>query len=338
MSAPTMQDARDLARLEFARRHLGPQTPPPVRASSDAGFRSYWRCVAPDGSSRILMDSPPERERVEPWLAMQARLSQGGVRVPQVLARDAENGWLLLEDLGRETLLDHITQDTADDWMARAIAQLVTLQRIEVASDSGAFDEALVRRDMGLFRDWFLSHHLGLTLLPADLDLLEAATRHLLAALLAQPQVLVHRDYILRNLMPLRDGVAVLDFQDAVRGPLAYDAASLFEDAFISWPPDRVARWQADYHSAAHRAGLPVPALDALRRDLSLVAIQRHLKILGIFARLHHRDAKPRYLEDAPRFLAYLDRALPQHPELSALHALLRARVFPALASMELPA
>ena len=328
--------ARDEQRLAFTRRHLGADAPVPERASSDAGFRSYWRTRAPDGSSCILMDAPPDRENVRPWLALRALLETGGVRVPRILAQDAENGWLLLEDLGPDNLLAAINESNADVWMARAIEQLVRLQCIAPPAGMANFDEALVRRDLGLFRDWFLVRHLGLALSQVERDLLESVTDLLLALFTASPQVLVHRDFIVRNLMPLEGEVAVLDFQDAVRGPLAYDAASLFRDAFRSWPQQRVDDWLRGYREAALAAGLPASEPASFERQVDLCGIQRHLKILGIFARLRHRDAKPHYLDDAPRFLAYLVHALPRHPELAGLHDLLRTRVFPRIAPMEL--
>jgi hypothetical protein len=154
--------------------------------------------------------------------------------------------------------------------------------------------------------------------------------RRLIDAALAQPQVLVHRDFMPRNLMPVADGPAVLDFQDAVRGPVAYDALSLFKDAFISWPQARVDGWLARYHARALDAGVPVPPLARFRRDADWIGVQRHLKVLGIFARLHHRDDKPKYLADAPRFLAYLDAVVPAYPELQPLLAILARHVRPA--------
>lgn len=329
---------RDLERLAFARAHLGPAAPVPERASSDAGFRSYWRTRAADGSPRIVMDSPPDREDVRPWLAMQARLRTGGVRVPGVLAQDAENGWLLLEDLGTGTLLQAIDAGNADRWIGRAFEQLVRLQRIALPDGFPAYDEALVRRELALFPEWFLARHLGLSLAPSEEDVWQDACAALVGAFRGPAQGLVHRDFIVRNLMPAGESVAVLDFQDAVRGPLAYDVLSLLEDAFVSWPQARVDGWIDGYLRAARAAGLALPETQAFRRDFELIGVQRHLKVLGIFARLRHRDAKPRYLADAPRFLAYLDRALPRHPELAPLHALLAGRVFPRLAPLELPA
>ncbi len=328
---------RVAARLAFARRHLGTNTPEPVAASSDAGFRSYWRTRDDSARSVIVMDSPPAQEDVRPWLRLHALLDSGGVRVPRILAREPETGFLLLEDLGSSTLLQIIDADNAEHWFTQARAQLLRLQRIAAPEDFPVYDEALVRRELLLFPDWFLGRHLGVELDTAERAALASTFDILVAAFLEQTQVLVHRDFMPRNLMPLDDGVAVLDFQDAVRGPLAYDVLSCFKDAFLSWPQVRIDGWIDDYRIAARDAGIAAPAADALRRDVDLVGVQRHLKVLGIFARLQHRDDKPRYLADAARFVAYLDTTLAAHPELLALREILQRRVMPVLAPLELP-
>jgi aminoglycoside/choline kinase family phosphotransferase len=300
-----------------------------VRASVDAGFRSYWRSEGA-GASRIVMDSPPDREDVRPWLRIRDLLETGGMRVPRVLARDVEHGFLLLEDLGTQTLLQAIDAGNADAMFDAALDQLLKLQAIVPPGDLPAYDDAMLARELRLFDEWFLGRHLGLSLDCGDMEVLDLAYRHLIDAALAQPRVLVHRDFMPRNLMPAGNGLAVLDFQDAVVGPVAYDALSLFKDAFLSWPPERVQGWLARYHARATDAGIPVPALPRFLRDADLIGVQRHLKVLGIFARLHHRDGKPKYIADAPRFLAYLAEALPRHPELAPLQDFLARRVLPA--------
>ncbi|MFC0678821.1 aminoglycoside phosphotransferase family protein [Lysobacter korlensis] len=330
--ASTDSDLRESARLEWARAATGDSSLELVRASADAGFRSYWRGHA-NGISRIVMDSPPDKEDVRPWLRIRDLLQAGGVRVPQVLARDVDAGFLLLEDLGAQTLLQVIDEGNADAHFDAAIGQLLKLQAIACPADLPAYDEALLARELRLFDEWFLTRHLGITLDCRDMEELDLVYRRLIDAVLAQPQVLVHRDFMPRNLMPVDDGPAVLDFQDAVRGPIAYDALSLFKDAFLSWPEARVDAWLDQYHKRAQAAGLPVPERARFRRDADWIGVQRHLKVMGIFARLHHRDAKPKYLEDAPRFLTYLDGVVPRYPELAPLLAVLDRHVRPALAA-----
>ncbi|SFK36284.1 aminoglycoside phosphotransferase family protein [Lysobacter sp. cf310] len=330
-------DERADQRLAWARRATGDSRLQLQRASVDAGFRSYWR-AAPDAAgmpaSAIVMDSPPTLEDVRPWLRMRALLEGGGVRVPRVLVEDTEHGFLLLEDLGGPTLAQIIDADSADAYFDAAIEQLLKLQAIAPPEGMGEFGEALLQRDAGLFEEWFLRRHLGLELDCDDTDRLELVQRRLMDNALAQRQVLTHRDFMPRNLMPVQPGPAVLDFQDCVRGPVAYDAISLFKDAFLSWPLDRVDGWLARYHQRAVAAGVPVPALARFRRDADWLGVQRHLKILGIFARLHYRDGKTKYLPDAPRFIAYLDEVLPRYPELQALAELLETRIRPALARL----
>lgn len=325
-------DARAEARTHWARAATGDATLVLERASMDAGFRSYWRGETA-GGTRIVMDSPPDKEDVKPWLRIRALLQAGGVRVPLVLAEDADAGFLLLEDLGRDTYLHVIDEANADALFDAAVDQLLKLQAVPPPADLPAYDEALLARELRLFDEWFLGRHLGVTLDCADLEAIDLVYRRLIDAALAQPQVLVHRDFMPRNLMPAADGPAVLDFQDAVHGPIAYDALSLFKDAFLSWPEARVDGWLDRYHARAAAAGLPVPPLARFRRDADWIGVQRHLKVMGIFARLHHRDGKPKYLADAPRFLAYLDGVLPKYPELAPLATLLDRHVRPALAA-----
>ena len=324
-------DARADARLAWARAALGDAGAGLERASMDAGFRSYWRSTGT--LSRIVMDSPPGKEDVRPWLRIRDLLETGGVRVPRVLARDVDAGFLLLEDLGANTYLQVIDAGNADALFDDAISQLLKLQSIPTPDDIPAYDEALLARELRLFDEWFCGRHLGMTLDCGDMDTLDGAYRILIDAALAQPQVLVHRDFMPRNLMPANDGPAVLDFQDAVRGPIAYDALSLFKDAFLSWPEERVDAWLAHYHQRAQAAALPVPGFAGFRRDADLIGVQRHLKVIGIFARLNHRDGKPKYLADVPRFFAYLDAVLPKYPEFAPLQRFIEAKVKPAMAT-----
>ena len=335
MTRPSGEAAsvRDAQRLGWARGALGDPHATLERASVDAGFRSYWRSYG-HGPSRIVMDSPPGLEDVRPWLAMRELLEGGGVRVPQVQARDVEAGFLLLEDLGVPTLAQVIDADSADAWFDAAFDQLLRLQAIVPPPGCGEFGEALLQRDAGLFEEWFLRRHLGIELDGSQAQALQQVQRQLMDNVFAQPQVLVHRDFMPRNLMPVQPDPVVLDFQDCVRGPIAYDPMSLFKDAFLSWPLQRVDGWLARYHARASEAGLPVPALEIFLRDADWMGIQRHLKILGIFSRLHYRDGKPRYLADTPRFIAYLDEVLPRHRQLDELRRLLDVHIRPALAAV----
>jgi hypothetical protein len=331
-SIDTATHVREHERLAWTRIATGRDDVTLVRASVDAGFRTYWRATVDDGDSCIVMDSPRDLEDVRPWLRIHALLEGGGVRVPRILAQDVERGFLLLEDFGARTYLQILDADNAAAEMDAAVTQLLRLQAIPVSADLPDCDEALLTRDLRLFDEWFLGRHLGVVLDDGERDGMARAFRLLIESALAQPQVLVHRDFMPRNLMPADDGPAVIDFQGAVRGPVAYDAMSLFKDAFLSWPEARVDAWLDRYHARAVDAGVPVPARERFRRDADLAGAHRHLKILGIFARLHHRDDKPKYLADAPRFLAYLDGALPKYPELTPLTEIVDRHVRPALA------
>jgi aminoglycoside/choline kinase family phosphotransferase len=332
-----MQPEHDTAmraadRLAWAQRVLGQTDAGLERASVDAGFRSYWRSTGVE-PSRIVMDSPPDKEDVRPWLAIRSLLESGGVRVPRVLAEDVASGFLLLEDLGAQTYLQVIDAGNADALFEDAVTQLLKLQAITPPAGLPAYDEALLSRELRLFDEWFIGRHLGISLDCDALEALDLVHRRLVDAALAQPRVLVHRDFMPRNLMPAVDGPAVLDFQDAVVGPIAYDALSLFKDAFLSWPEARVAAWLDRYHARALDARLPVPPLARFRRDTDWIGVQRHLKVIGIFARLWHRDGKPKYLQDVPRFFAYLDHVLPKYEELSPLRELIERTLKPAMAA-----
>ncbi|HET8898288.1 MAG TPA: phosphotransferase [Rhodanobacteraceae bacterium] len=327
-------DPRAAPRLDFVRRSNGRDDIELERASADAGFRSYWRTRGLE-PSRIVMDSPPDKEDVRPWLAVRELLLASGVRVPAVHASDVDAGFLLLEDLGRDTCLMVIDSNNADALFDQAITQLLRVQKVVPPSGFPRYDEALLARELELFGEWFLGRHLGIHLDARQSAALAGVHRHLIDAMLAQPQVLVHRDYMPRNLMPQGADVAVLDFQDAVLGPLAYDPICLFKDAFLSWPEARVHDWLAHYHARASDAGLPLPALARFRRDADLTGVHRHLKVIGIFARLNYRDGKPRYLADVARFIAYLDHVLPCHAELAPLADLIEQRVKPAMRELD---
>ena len=339
MTQPSPSD-RDAAHLAWARAATGDERLELVRASFDAGFRSYWRgrvhagAALPEGDA-IVMDSPPELEDPRPWLRLREVLDAGGVRVPRVFQADPERGFLLLEDLGRDTVLQAVEAGhaDADAMFEAAFDQLLKIQALPCPDDLQPYDEAFLSRELRLFDEWFLGRHLGVELDCGDLERLDLAYRRILDNVLAQRQVFIHRDFMPRNLMPAEGGLAVIDFQGALRGPIAYDPISLFRDAFVSWPEDRVEAWLARYHARAIAAGIPLPDYARFRRDADFAGLQRHIKILGLFARLNHRDGKPKYLADAPRFLGYLDLVLPRYPELQPLSEIVERYVRPALAA-----
>ncbi len=307
-------------------------------ASADASFRRYFRVSLPD-ATLIVMDAPPEHEDCRPFVHVAGLMAAAGLNVPAILAQDFAQGFLLLSDLGSTTYLAALNDRNADSLFGNATDALI---RWQLASREGVlplYDEALLRRELDLFPEWYVRRHLGVELDARQRQSLETVFRLILSNNLAQPRTYVHRDFMPRNLMPTHaasmgvasDGPAVLDFQDAVIGPIAYDPICLFKDAFLSWPQPRVDAWLDRYHARALAAGLPVPALDRFRRDADWIGVHRHLKVLGIFARLNHRDAKPKYLADASRFLAYLDGVTPNYPELAPLGELLDRHVRPAL-------
>jgi aminoglycoside/choline kinase family phosphotransferase len=293
-------------------------------ASADASFRRYFRATRADGASFIAMDAPPEREDCAPFVHVARLLRAAGVHAPEVLAQDAAQGFLLLDDLGRVTYLDALNEQTADALMRDAIAALVKWQLATRPGELPPYDEALLRRELALFPEWYLGRHLGRELDAAQRAAWDGLCAALVASAAAQPAVYVHRDYMPRNLMVCDPNPGVLDFQDAVIGPVTYDIASLTRDAFVSWEEERVLDWAARYWEAAKHARLPVDADFAeFWRALEWMGLQRHLKVLGIFARLTYRDGKPRYLEDTPRFLGYARAAARRYARLAPLARLL---------------
>lgn len=266
------------------------------------------------------MDAPPAQENSEPFVRIARLLAQEGLNVPQILAQDLAQGFLLLSDLGQQTFLNVICADNADALFADAIDALLILQKIRPPDDFPAYDSALLQRELSLFPDWYVRHAVGRTLSAAQSASWQHICQLLVASALNQPQVLVHRDYMPRNLMVSTPSPGVLDFQDAVRGPVTYDPACLFKDAFVSWPQAKIEGWIAGYQSRALALGIALP--DDFQRALDWMGVQRHLKVLGIFARICHRDGKPHYLEDAPRFVRYIRDVVARYAELEALGTL----------------
>ncbi|GAB4464849.1 MAG: phosphotransferase [Burkholderiaceae bacterium] len=293
-------------------------------ASADASFRRYFR-VDTDAASVVAMDAPPDKEDVRPFIHVAQLLREAGLNAPQVLARDVAAGFLLLTDLGTTTYLDALNAGAdADALFADAIDALV---RWQLASRAGAlppYDEALLKRELMLFPDWYVARHLGRTLDERQRQTLEAMFSRILASNLAQPAVYVHRDYMPRNLMVATPNPGILDFQDAVYGPITYDLASLLRDAFVSWEEERVIDWAVRYWERARRARLPVAGdFGEFYRDFEWMGLQRHLKVLGIFARIHYRDGKPQYLADAPRFVKYVRAVTQRYGALAPLARLI---------------
>ena len=296
-------------------------------ASADASFRRYFRVsFAGRGESRIVMDAPPQQEDCRPFIQVAELLRRAGLNAPAVLAQDLEQGFLLLSDLGSTTYLAALQQDDAgaDALFGDATDALITWQLASRPGVLPPYDAALLRRELDLFPDWYLARHLGLVLAPQQRAGLERMFAAILERNLAQPAVYVHRDYMPRNLMLSAPNPGILDFQDAVYGPISYDMASLVRDAFISWEEERALDWIVRYWEKARRAGLPVGSdFGDFYRDLEWMGLQRHLKVLGIFARIKHRDGKPGYVEDAPRFLGYVRAVVARYNALSPLAHLL---------------
>ena len=297
-------------------------------ASADASFRRYFRVFPAAGPTRIAMDAPPERENSAAFVRIAALLAQAGLHAPKVLAQDLAQGFLLLTDLGTTPYIAALREGRdVDRLFGEATGALVRWQAASREGELPVYDEALLARELALFPDWYIARHLGLELSAAQSEALQGVFRAVLARNLAEPRVYVHRDYMPRNLMVCEPNPGILDFQDAVHGPISYDVASLFRDAFISWEEERVLDGTVRYWEKARRAGLPVRADFAeFWRDVEWMGLQRHLKVLGIFARLKHRDGKPAYAEDTPRFIGYVRHAVGRYRELAPLGRLLDDR------------
>ena len=293
-------------------------------ASEDASFRRYFRAVLDDGSSFVAMDAPPDKEDCAPFVRVAGLLQEAGVHAPRVIAQDLARGFLLLSDLGTTTYLQALSAENAGALFGDATDALV---RWQLASRPGVlppYDEALLRREMQLFPDWYVARHRGAQLSAAQKDALKRVFAALVRSALAQQSVYVHRDYMPRNLMVCDPNPGVLDFQDAVYGPVTYDIVSLLRDAFLSWEEDRVIDWAARYWEKARRAGLPVDGdFGEFWRAFEWMGLQRHLKVLGIFARINYRDGKPKYLVDTPRFIGYARATAQRYRDLAPLARLL---------------
>jgi aminoglycoside/choline kinase family phosphotransferase len=349
----TLDRAR--ARLDFIQRHLGAASAVEP-ASSDASFRSYWRVSRPGAASLVVMDAPPPREDVRPWLDIDRRLRAAGLHAPEVLAADAGQGLVLIEDLGTRTYLPELDADSADRLYADALDALLVMQTRVDTTGLPAYDRTRLVDEMELMPKWFLGRHLGFSPSCDDWDLIEAAFTLLAQSALEQPRAFVHRDYHSRNLLVTgRDAPVttdaglpgpgmtapglsspwttdsglpspgIIDFQDAVTGPVTYDLVSLLRDCYIAWDGERVDGWLDGYRQRLVHAHLLDTGVDGarFRRWFDLMGLQRHLKVLGIFCRLWYRDGKAGYLADLPLVWHYVTTVAQHYPELTGFIALL---------------
>ena len=323
MSLPT----REQARLAWARSALGDETALLERASADASFRSYWRTRSA-GRSWIVMDAPPDREDIRPWLDIAARLVRAGLHAPQVRATDAGEGFVLMADLGDRLYLPELDAGHADALYADALDALLVMQARVPADDLPAYDESRLVAEMELMPEWFLARHLGFDTQCDDWDVVEVGFRALVDNAQRQEQVFVHRDYHSRNLLVCPGAnPGILDFQDAVRGPVTYDLVSLLRDCYIQWPEERVQGWAEGYRQRLVKAGLTHVDAATFQRGFDLMGLQRHLKVLGIFCRLWYRDGKAGYLRDLPLVWDYTRRVGLRYPETAPMIALIERAI-----------
>ncbi|QXI11465.1 aminoglycoside phosphotransferase family protein [Pseudomonas zeae] len=291
-------------------------------ASSDASFRRYFRWEG-EGRSFVVMDAPPPQENCKPFVDIAFLLAKSEINVPKIYAEDLERGFLLLNDLGNQTYLDVIDGENADALFSDALQALLAFQQLPMVAPLPSYDVALLRRELELFPEWYVKRELGVEFDSTQQQQWQQVSDLLIDSALAQPKVLVHRDYMPRNLMLSEPNPGVLDFQDAVYGPVTYDVTCLFKDAFLSWPEERVRGWLENYWQQASALNIPVqPDFEDFLRASDLMGVQRHLKVIGIFARICHRDGKPRYLADVPRFFSYIEAVIARRPELAELQAL----------------
>ncbi len=333
MGLPDASDSRlaDLTRwvfddLGFAGSRIEP-------ASADASFRRYFR-VTRGEDSYIVMDAPPEKESLGPFLNVAKILLGMGLNAPVVLAKDPMHGLLLLSDLGARQYLDALdTDEEADRLYADALGALCIMQTAgdAAARDLPSYDRALLMREMELMPEWFLRRHLGLQISASERGMLDRLFETLAQTALAQPATFVHRDYHSRNLLVTEaNNPGILDFQDAVRGPVTYDLASLLKDCYVAWPAPRVTAWALRYREQLLAKGFPLDGTETeFIHGFDLVGLQRHIKVLGIFARLHYRDGKPQYLRDLPRVLRYIQDAAANYAQTAEFAEFIAERVEP---------
>jgi len=298
-------------------------------ASADASFRRYFRIQSqnPDFGTFIVMDAPPQHEPLDAFIKVDLLLGEAGLNVPKILEKDFEQGFLLLSDLGNKTYLSELNDDTANHLYKNATHALVQMQLASKPDVLPNYDEALLQRELDLFPEWYLKKHLHIELSEIQDLQLKQAFALIIENNLSQSKVYVHRDFHSRNLMVTeQNNPGVLDFQDAVYGPITYDASSLWKDAYIAWPEENVIDWVIKFWEEGRRTGLPMPTdFGQFYRDFEWMGLQRHLKVLGIFARLFHRDGKDGYLNDIPLVLNYAIATANRYIELKPLARILES-------------
>ena len=289
-------------------------------ASADASFRRYFRVRYEDDSTHIVMDAPPQVEDCAAFVKIAQMMAACGLNVPEIIASDLDQGFLLLSDLGSTIYLSALNDKTADNLFDDATTALVRWQLASRVDTLPPYDNELLRRELNLFPQWYVAEHLGLRLDQEQREVIHSMFDLIIRDNLSQPSTYVHRDFMPRNLMVCHPNPGILDFQDAVYGPISYDVVSLFRDAFISWDDERVLDWVVRYWEKARKARLPVRSdFGEFYREFEWMGLQRHLKVLGIFARIRYRDGKPAYLKDAPRFVRYIRTVGERYSALSPL-------------------
>ena len=300
-------------------------------ASADASFRQYFRVTNKhDGKTYIVMDAPPDKEDCHPFALVTDLIRGVGANAPDILAIDIKQGFLLLDDLGSKPYLDHLDDDTAEELYTDAIKALIKMQSIDGLLP--AYDENLLQTEMDLFEAWYLNRHLDIELNQEQKDCLAFIFQLLIKNAQEQPQVFVHRDYHSRNLMITEENnPGIIDYQDAVIGPITYDLVSLLKDCYVRWPTTRVRDWAMDFYALLPEQVRELVNEDEFLRLFDLMGAQRHLKAAGIFARLKHRDGKAGYIADIPRTLNYIVELAPRYEELGFVHRLIEEKVLTGL-------
>ncbi|KTD79399.1 aminoglycoside phosphotransferase family protein [Legionella waltersii] len=297
--------------------------------AGDASFRRYYR-IQYNGLTQVVMDAPPEKENIEPFIHVASMLSKNHIEIPDVLAINKEKGFLLLRDLGDQLLLQNLTPETVNQYYHQAINLLLNMQQISTQDKPlPAFDKAFMVKEMNLCIEWFLKAYLKLELSQNELSLVNKSIDWIADEVAKQPVVFIHRDYHSRNIMLVnnpKEVLAIIDFQDAMQGPLTYDLVSLLKDCYISWPREEVLEW-VNYFYTCSSLATTYPQNEFIK-TFDLSGIQRHLKVLGVFSRLHLRDKKPGYLKDLPLTLNYLLECAETYEELHPLFQFFQTRVF----------